>query len=98
MSLRDYVESKADITLLKLNKILFFHYKEKGVGELCDNLRELTQLREGTTQEFLVYVSNIHKRAFTLHPKRVILHGDNILTDARHFSAILYIHRVFFFQ
>lgn len=62
LNLRGYLESKTDITLPKLRRILRSHYQEKGATELYHELSSLTQAPKETPQEFLVRALSIRQR------------------------------------
>ena len=53
-SLRSYVETRKDLSLPKLRKILRVHYREKSAPELYQNLATIFQEPKETPQQFLL--------------------------------------------
>ena len=62
LSLRSYLEGKADLTLAKLRRIMCYHYQERTATELYHQLSSTVQQPKGKPQEFLIRLLDLKQK------------------------------------
>ena len=62
LSLRSYLEGKADLTLAKLTRIMRSHYQEKTATELYHQLSSTVQQSKEKPQEFLIRLLDLKQK------------------------------------
>lgn len=79
LSLRSYLEDKADLALAKLRRIMRWHFQERTSTELYDQLNSTVQQPKKKPQEFLIRVLDLEQKKSCLHLKKVIRNRKTIL-------------------
>ena len=62
LSLRSYLEGKADLTVAKLRRIMRFHYQERTATELYHQLSSTVQQPKEKPQEFLIHLPDLKQK------------------------------------
>ena len=72
LSLRSYLEGKADLTPAKLRRIMRSHYQKRTSTELYDHLSSTFQQPKEKPLEFLIRHLDLKQKKCCLHLKKII--------------------------
>ena len=79
LSLKSYLQDKADLTLAKLRRIMRWHYQERTSTELYDQLNSTVQQPREKPLEFLIRLLDLKQKKSCLRLKKVIRNRKTIL-------------------